>query len=94
MARYIGPKCKLSRSQGVDLGLKSRTRPIETKCQLEKPPGQHGDAHGSWRGGRRLDYTGTAGAAWRHVAIHRAGAAVRAAGGADRHAVFPAPLAV
>ena len=52
MARYIGPKCKLSRSQGVDLGLKSRTRPIETKCQLEKPPGQHGDA----RGRRQSDY--------------------------------------
>ena len=52
MARYIGPKCKLSRSQGVDLGLKSRTRPIETKCQLEKPPGQHGDARGRRRRGR------------------------------------------
>ena len=43
MARYIGPKCKLSRRQGVDLFLKSRARPIESKCQLEKPPGQHGD---------------------------------------------------
>ena len=52
MARYIGPKCKLSRSQGMDLGLKSRGRPIETKCQLEKPPGMHGDS----RGRRLSDY--------------------------------------
>ncbi|MCP5199238.1 MAG: 30S ribosomal protein S4 [Gammaproteobacteria bacterium] len=52
MARYIGPKCKLSRRQGMDLGLKSRARPIETKCQLEKPPGQHGDS----RGRRQSDY--------------------------------------
>jgi small subunit ribosomal protein S4 len=43
MARYIGPKCKKSRAQGVDLGLKGRGRSIETKCQLDKPPGQHGD---------------------------------------------------
>ena len=52
MARYIGPKCKLSRRQGMDLGLKSRARAIETKCQMEKPPGQHGDA----RGRRQSDY--------------------------------------
>ena len=52
MARYIGPKCKLSRRQGVDLGLKSRARPIETKCKLDKPPGQHGDN----RGRRQSDY--------------------------------------
>jgi small subunit ribosomal protein S4 len=52
MARYIGPKCKLSRRQGVDLFLKSRARPIESKCQLEKPPGQHGDN----RGRRQSDY--------------------------------------
>ena len=52
MARYIGPKCKLSRRQGIDLGLKSRARPIETKCQMEKPPGQHGDN----RGRRQSDY--------------------------------------
>lgn len=52
MARYIGPKCKLSRRQGVDLSLKSRARPIESKCQLEKPPGQHGDS----RGRRQSDY--------------------------------------
>lgn len=52
MARYIGPKCKLSRRQGMDLGLKSRARAIESKCQLEKPPGQHGDS----RGRRQSDY--------------------------------------
>ena len=52
MGRYIGPKCKLSRRQGVDLFLKSRARPIESKCQLEKPPGQHGDS----RGRRQSDY--------------------------------------
>ena len=44
MARYIGPKCKLSRRHGVDLFLKSHARPLESKCQLEKPPGQHGDS--------------------------------------------------
>lgn len=52
MARYIGPKCKLSRRQGMDLGLKSRARPIESKCKMDKPPGQHGDA----RGRRLSDY--------------------------------------
>ncbi|MDD3516727.1 MAG: 30S ribosomal protein S4 [Chromatiales bacterium] len=43
MARYIGPKCKLSRREGTDLFLKSRARSLETKCKLDKPPGQHGD---------------------------------------------------
>jgi len=43
MAKYIGPKCKLSRREGTDLFLKSRARSLETKCKLEKPPGQHGD---------------------------------------------------
>lgn len=42
MARYIGPKCKLSRREGTDLLLKSRSRSIETKCQIDKTPGQHG----------------------------------------------------
>jgi small subunit ribosomal protein S4 len=42
MARYIGPKCKLSRREGTDLHLKSRARPIESKCQIDKTPGQHG----------------------------------------------------
>jgi len=42
MARYRGPTCKLSRREGTDLLLKSRTRQIETKCNIDKPPGQHG----------------------------------------------------
>ncbi len=43
MGRYIGPKCKLSRREGADLGLKSRARALETKCKLDQPPGQHGE---------------------------------------------------
>ncbi|MBI2382128.1 MAG: 30S ribosomal protein S4 [Gammaproteobacteria bacterium] len=43
MARYLGPKLKLSRREGVDLFLKSGVRAIESKCKLETPPGQHGD---------------------------------------------------
>ena len=43
MARYLGPKCKLSRREGTDLFLKSGVRAIESKCKLETPPGQHGD---------------------------------------------------
>ncbi|SIT70870.1 SSU ribosomal protein S4P [Ectothiorhodosinus mongolicus] len=43
MARYIGPKCKLSRREGTDLSLKSRARALDTKCKLDKAPGQHGD---------------------------------------------------
>lgn len=46
MARYIGPKCKLSRRAGVDLLLKSRGRSLETKCKLDTPPGQHGARKG------------------------------------------------
>ena len=42
MARYLGPKCKLSRREGVDLLLKSRARPLESKCQIDKVPGQQG----------------------------------------------------
>jgi small subunit ribosomal protein S4 len=42
----------LSRRQGVDLLLKSRARTAESKCQLDKPPGQHGDN----RGRRQSDY--------------------------------------
>ena len=42
MAKYIGPKCKLSRREGSDLFLKSRARPLDSKCKLETPPGQHG----------------------------------------------------
>jgi len=42
MARYLGPKCKLSRREGTDLMLKSRARALETKCQLDKLPGIQG----------------------------------------------------
>lgn len=42
MARYIGPKCKLSRRVGTDLLLKSRGRALDSKCKLDTPPGQHG----------------------------------------------------
>jgi len=42
VARYLGPKCKLSRREGVDLFLKSAHRPLESKCNLERLPGQHG----------------------------------------------------
>lgn len=45
MARYIGPKVKLSRREGTDLFLKSGVRAIESKCRdrLNKKPGQHGE---------------------------------------------------
>lgn len=43
MARYLGPKCKLSRREGTDLFLKGRGRSLDTKCKMEKTPGQHGD---------------------------------------------------
>lgn len=42
MARYLGPKCKLSRREGTDLYLKSRARPLESKCQIDKIPGEQG----------------------------------------------------
>jgi small subunit ribosomal protein S4 len=43
MARYTGPTCKLARREGTDLSLKSRARSLDTKCNLEKAPGQAGD---------------------------------------------------
>ncbi|WP_040481945.1 30S ribosomal protein S4 [Luminiphilus syltensis] len=51
MARYIGPKCKLSRREGTDLQLKSGVRALEAKCKAETAPGQHGA-----RRGRLSDY--------------------------------------
>ncbi len=42
MARYLGPTCKLSRREGTDLMLKSRARALESKCQIDKTPGQQG----------------------------------------------------
>jgi len=52
MARYIGPKCKLSRREGTDLQLKSGVRALDTKCKADTPPGQHGAS----RKGRQSDY--------------------------------------
>ena len=43
MARYLGPKCKLSRREGTDLFLKSRVRSLDSKCNMEKAPGQTTD---------------------------------------------------
>jgi small subunit ribosomal protein S4 len=43
MARYTGPTCKLSRREGTDLFLKSRLRSLDSKCNLEKVPGQSTD---------------------------------------------------
>lgn len=42
MARYLGPKLKLSRREGTDLFLKSGVRPLESKCRIDNLPGQHG----------------------------------------------------
>lgn len=46
MARYIGPKCKLSRREGTDLYLKSGVRALADKCKAEAKPGMHGGARG------------------------------------------------
>ena len=46
MARYIGPKCKLSRREGTDLLLKSGAKALESKCNMENAPGQHGARRG------------------------------------------------
>lgn len=42
MARYLGPKCKLSRREGTDLFLKAPIRPLDKKCKLNQPPGGRG----------------------------------------------------
>lgn len=42
MAKYLGPKLKLSRREGSDLFLKSGVRTIESKCKIDRAPGQHG----------------------------------------------------
>lgn len=42
MARFLGPKCKLSRREGTDLFLKSRGKSLEGKCKIDQQPGQHG----------------------------------------------------
>ncbi|MGF1740709.1 30S ribosomal protein S4 [Vibrio profundum] len=46
MARYLGPKLKLSRREGTDLFLKSGVRAIDTKCKIDNPPGVHGARRG------------------------------------------------
>ena len=47
MARYLGPKAKLSRREGTDLFLKSARRPIGDKVKFDSKPGQHGRTSGS-----------------------------------------------
>ena len=42
MARYLGPKLKLSRREGTDLFLKSGVCAIDSKCKIDTAPGQHG----------------------------------------------------
>ncbi|MES2662391.1 MAG: 30S ribosomal protein S4 [Pseudomonadota bacterium] len=51
MARYRGPRCKLSRREGADLGLTSGVKSYEQKCRSTTAPGQHGA-----RRGRLSDY--------------------------------------
>jgi small subunit ribosomal protein S4 len=46
MARYTGPKCKLSRREGTDLFLKSARKSYADKCKSEVAPGQHGAKSG------------------------------------------------
>jgi len=46
VARYIGPKAKLSRREGTDLFLKSARRSLDSKCKLDSKPGQHGRTSG------------------------------------------------
>ncbi len=52
MARYLGPKAKLSRREGSDLFLKSARRGIESKAKFDTKPGQHGRTSGA----RQSDY--------------------------------------
>ena len=47
MARYLGPKAKLSRREGTDLFLKSARRAIGDKAKFDTKPGQHGRTSGS-----------------------------------------------
>ncbi len=52
MARYTGPKAKLSRREGTDLFLKSARRSLDSKCKADSKPGQHGRMSGQ----RTSDY--------------------------------------
>ncbi len=47
MARYLGPKAKLSRREGTDLFLKSARRSIADKAKFDSKPGQHGRTSGA-----------------------------------------------
>jgi len=47
VARYLGPKAKLSRREGTDLFLKSARRALSDKCKLDSKPGQHGRTSGA-----------------------------------------------
>jgi len=47
VARYTGPKAKLSRREGTDLFLKSARRGLDSKCKLDSKPGQHGRTSGA-----------------------------------------------
>jgi small subunit ribosomal protein S4 len=47
VARYLGPKAKLSRREGTDLSLKSARRPIGDKAKFDSKPGQHGRTSGA-----------------------------------------------
>ena len=47
MARYLGPKAKLSRREGTDLLLKSARRSISDKAKFDSKPGQHGRTSGA-----------------------------------------------
>jgi small subunit ribosomal protein S4 len=52
VARYLGPKAKLSRREGTDLFLKSARRSIGDKVKFDSKPGQHGRTSGA----RTSDY--------------------------------------
>jgi len=52
VARYLGPKAKLSRREGTDLFLKSARRSSGDKAKFDSKPGQHGRTSGS----RTSDY--------------------------------------
>jgi small subunit ribosomal protein S4 len=52
VARYLGPKAKLSRREGTDLLLKSARRSISDKAKFDSKPGQHGRTSGA----RTSDY--------------------------------------
>src|SRR5579862_8357243 len=50
MARYLGPRCKLSRREKADLSLLG-VRALATKCNMDVAPGMHGA-----RRGRETEY--------------------------------------